>query len=768
MSNEDQPLYGAPMKVLPICAIAGLVAAGVAAVAFADDASDASDRARYLQDIDSKLSSAASSVSGLKSDSNDGDLSYADRYVEEVRDLVGRLSYVKGDDSKAREVVDRYPGYIDRYKRASEALHGMKGYQHGNVTLMKTCQDKNAELVGQAREFENKNDPEGLEKLPRLAAEAKNLTVRFLEEAEKFRYQMEGWKGTVKYFDVSDGKWSDVRSALGREADEIYDYYKSDQDAAKERCRDLAAGPDHPVVREVLGKLANSSAGRKEVMDNLMRLVGEMAGKIRDVPGASGGYAVDGVREKLDAIDSALQILDRTRGADPKAKAIVDTWPSIAREARAAIEPLRELKEHHHALDELPGKCKDLESRLDAFVSSNGDDVDGIEKLPTFATELGAPVIVGMAKAKERLDKMSYARDNTQRFSRSDTGWSDVSSAYRSSSSTIYEFFKSRYDETEGACRDIVKQDRHPKVVAAVERLKGLNGSAGERLARRAGELRGRWATLQATYVQFEKDFWQLQNDSKQWRAFDGEELSKLVVAICGEDHERDGDEADRLSSELSAKVVAAARPHRDDYVRRSDDLGARLPTLYRDLAALNGDVDAAVTEFENVKKIDRSVVSGLRDLGAEVKKVREEKRSTFFALQESDRQSFLNVVEAVLLGQNHPRVAASSKYGRAKHRELQGSSTFQCAEKEFAAGGGFADCVSHAQCTVWEFKPDSWNQRDALDQAAKYVGDVKKAFPRDGSDGKAWEHCWKSSGPTGGEGFEARAYLYPKCDARQ
>lgn len=756
------------MKVLPICVIVGLVAAGVAAVAFADDATDAADRARYLQDIESKLSAAASSVSGLKSDSNDGDLSYADRYIEEARDLVGRLSYVKGDDSKAREVVDRYPGYIDRYKRASEALHGMKGYQFSNVTLMKVCQDKNTELVAQAREFENKNDPDGLEKLPRLAAEAKNLTVRFLEEAEKFRYQMEGWKGTVKYFDVSDGKWSDVRSALGREADEIYDYYKSDQDAAKERCRDLAAGPEHPVVREVLGKLANSSAGRKEVMDNLMRLVGEMAAKIRDVPGASGVYAVDGVREKLDAIDSALQILDRTRGADPKAKAIVDAWPGIAREARAAIEPLKELKEHHHVLDELPGKCKDLESRLDAFVSSNGDDVDGIEKIPAFASELGAPVIVGLAKAKERLDKMNYARDNTQRFSRSDTGWSEVSSAYRGVSTTIYDFFKSRYDETEGACREVVKQDRHPKAIAAVERLKGLSGSAADRLGRRASELRGRWATLQASYVQFEKDFWQLQNDSKRWRAFDAEELDKLIVAMCGQDHERDGDEADRLGGEMASKVVAATRPHRDDYVRRSDELGVRLPNLYRDLAAFNGDVDAAVAEFEKVKKIDQRVVSGLRDLSGEVKTLRDAKRATFFSLHESDRQSFLNVVDAVLMGNNNPRLAASSKYGRSKHRDLQGSSTYQCAEKEFAAGGGFADCVSHKQCTVWEFKPDSWTEGAALKQAAEYVGDIEKAFPKDGSDGKEWEHCWKSSGPTRGEGFETRAYLYPKCDARQ
>jgi hypothetical protein len=273
-----------------------LAAAAVVAVslAFADDAADRQD---YIRDIDSKLGNTASELSGLKSESGDGKIRNAERYVDEVRDLVSRLDRIKGDDSKAREIVDRYPGYIEKFKRASAALRTIKGYQYGNVTLMKTCQEKNTELVNQAKDFENRNDPEGLEKLPRIASDFKNMTVRFLEEAEKFRSQMEDWKRTVQYFDVSDGKWSDVRSVLAREADEIYSYYKSDQDKAKELCKDLASGPDHPVVKEVLAKLANSSAGRKEVMENLNRLINEMAAKIKDVPGASGVYAVDNVRE---------------------------------------------------------------------------------------------------------------------------------------------------------------------------------------------------------------------------------------------------------------------------------------------------------------------------------------------------------------------------------------------------------------------------------------------------------------------------------------
>ena len=145
--------------------------------------------------------------------------------------------------------------------------------------------------------------------------------------------------------------------------------------------------------------------------------------------------------------------------------------------------------------------------------------------------------------------------------------------------------------------------------------------------------------------------------------------------------------------------------------------------------------------------------------------RTRTARRSKLFGMLNSDRQAFLNASDELLLGQSNPRVAAANKYGRAKHRELQRDSTFKCAEVEFAAGGGFADCVSHEQCTVWEFKPSSWSLGDAVEQATKYVPDVNRAFSKENAAGKPWEKCWQSGGPTGGDGFKAKGHLYPKCD---
>jgi hypothetical protein len=96
-----------------------LLAAALVSLALADDESD---RRGLLSDIDARLSSAYSELSGVRSDSDDGDIRDADGYVDQVRDLVSRPDRVKGDDAKAREVVDKYPGYSDKFKRASAVL----------------------------------------------------------------------------------------------------------------------------------------------------------------------------------------------------------------------------------------------------------------------------------------------------------------------------------------------------------------------------------------------------------------------------------------------------------------------------------------------------------------------------------------------------------------------------------------------------------------------------------------------------------------------
>jgi hypothetical protein len=238
-----------------------------------------------------------------------------------------------------------------------------------------------------------------------------------------------------------------------------------------------------------------------------------------------------------------------------------------------------------------------------------------------------------------------------------------------------------------------------------------------------------------------------------------------VFACICGQDHERDGDEADRLAQDMGGRVVSAVRGRKDEYVKSADDSQARLESVYRALRDLQSESETAVKEYEAMTAVDKNLLVPLREMIKALGELREKDRAKLFGMVSADRQAFLNASDELLLGQSHPRVAASNKYGRAKHRDVQRDSTFKCAEKEFPAGGGFADCVSHEQCTVWEFKPSSWSLSDAADQAARYVPVVMRAFSKDNAAGKPWEKCWQSDGPTRGRGFEAKGYLYPKCD---
>jgi hypothetical protein len=484
----------------------------------------------------------------------------------------------------------------------------------------------------------------------------------------------------VQYFDVSDGRWNDLRSVLTSESNDMYSYWKSDQDTAKERCKDLTAGPDHPAVAAVLGKLANSSAGRKEVLENLHKLIYEMATKLKEVPGASGTYAVDNAREKLDGIDSALAILERTKGSDRRAKEIAESWPAIAREARAPLEPLKGLKEYHHVFDDLPAKCKDMESKLDSFISGNGDDVDGIDKIPDFARELGNPVMLGMVKAKDVIEKMKAARDNAQRFSRSDVPWGEVMSAFRATAVTIYDFIEDRYDDTEAACREIVKTDEHPKVKAALLRLRGLATVDGEQLERDVTQ----WvASARAVYT------------------LDCTGMKELWEAFCGEDWEPGSDNAEPAALARAQADVIRAR-----MTAGIDPLLARLP-------GLDGRVQILLAKKETKRRGSQ--------LQAELTK--QKPRLERLAGNENWKGNYNLLTQY------------ANAYGKQRHASLWGS--FGCdvpiaaeAEAEFPVSDEHRkpDCIIASKCEVWEFKADSPTGRA---KGARQVASYQRIVPR-------------------------------------
>ena len=107
--------------------------------------------------------------------------------------------------------------------------------------------------------------------------------------------------------------------------------------------------------------------------------------------------------------------------------------------------------------------------------------------------------------------------------------------------------------------------------------------------------------------------------------------------------------------------------------------------------------------------------------------------------------------------GTNNPILRAKLEYGKQKHAELQGS--YSCDEREVTLSSGRPDCILFRDnnCQVIEFKPDSWDESKAADQARAYLDDVRERF----KDDDRAKRCKQTDG---GAEYTAVGITYPHC----
>lgn len=74
------------------------------------------------------------------------------------------------------------------------------------------------------------------------------------------------------------------------------------------------------------------------------------------------------------------------------------------------------------------------------------------------------------------------------------------------------------------------------------------------------------------------------------------------------------------------------------------------------------------------------------------------------------------NLALRKIRGSNHPWFQQAAKYGQSQHKNMQDMSKYDCVGKAQAFNGVLPDCVSPAQCMIYEFKPDN----DAADKKGK------------------------------------------------
>ena len=251
--------------------LTGLAVALVARVATADDESD---RASYLRDIDGKVDTIASELSGFESDSDVGDLDDALYAAREVRDLVGRLDGVKGDDSRAQRVVSYYPGYVDSFREAAQYLKRMKEGQRRADGVADRCAADEASLQATLRGYVGDPDAAAADEAPTKLTELGKTLGRTWDEAlgklKDNDGEMQRAAGYAR-FSVSEDRWSYVSSAFGYAASGMQGYWGERYKGAMAACGRLALGEKHPDIVKALDDLGRYSGTTKATVTQLKR-----------------------------------------------------------------------------------------------------------------------------------------------------------------------------------------------------------------------------------------------------------------------------------------------------------------------------------------------------------------------------------------------------------------------------------------------------------------------------------------------------------------
>ncbi|MBX2803367.1 MAG: hypothetical protein KTR31_37145 [Myxococcales bacterium] len=506
-------------------------------------------------------------------------------------------------------------------------------------------------------------------------------------------------------------------------------------------------------------------ASIEEALDDAVQRLGSVAG---DSSSSSAQAAID----EVDAVEDLADALEDAAG-DDATRRIASDYPDHVEDFRQAAEALVELKDEQDALEGHASRCQQADEDLIDAIGDLVNDRDferGIDEIDDLADD-------GESEAEDVLDevedlesRLEDLRDDAKAFDVSDGPWGAVRSALASAADEVHAAFARSAAQTREACANLQKGDDHPAVkagLASLEALSKLHTGLVDDTQRAVERARGAWEDLQDDFEDLDVDLRSHLDHSKDARAMDEDLLDDLIVALCGLDHERDGDEATRLADRLASDAAARAAEELEGITDGHTELFESLKRMHTRLHQLSDSIVSDRSRMsshpglsdasDTTRALVRDQLEELEEIGAEVEKARQRRKSQFGRLG-SDLPALMNVAGLARKGANNPRIRAAMEYGRDQHEAMQRD----CDAAEKAVPNGQFDCVTFKDCVVWEIKPSTYDMGKARSQVQGYVSGVNQLYSEVGDN--EWDHCWDSDGPTRGRGFEPRIITYPGC----
>jgi len=125
--------------------------------------------------LDRQLTDMASNLDGLAGDSDDSDVTNAERKLDEVDKLIDQLDRVKGNDGEARRRVELYRNLTRAGRVAMQQLHTLKQSKFRVDKAPDKCRDAEATVDAAIKEFVPRRDPRGVSEIP-LRAQHRGTT----------------------------------------------------------------------------------------------------------------------------------------------------------------------------------------------------------------------------------------------------------------------------------------------------------------------------------------------------------------------------------------------------------------------------------------------------------------------------------------------------------------------------------------------------------------------------------------------------------------
>jgi hypothetical protein len=260
----------------------------IAANARADGDDDRSKRAELIEKINRHLEAMKGDLYGVASESSADRISDAISQAQEMRSNVDALRGVKGEDSTANSIADRYPDYISGFNDAARALSTLKNAQlaQAQAELWKRCIEEDKNLRDAVKGYLDALDPDGIEKIPYLAEKAQGKIheayARQLDQANDIARA----RDDARRFSVGDGGWSEVSGRMRDGADNLWNVYEPRLKDTRQNCGDLDKGKDNPFIADSLTTLKGMNASSNQTLENIRRdwaawkdLRRELAGK---------------------------------------------------------------------------------------------------------------------------------------------------------------------------------------------------------------------------------------------------------------------------------------------------------------------------------------------------------------------------------------------------------------------------------------------------------------------------------------------------------